>query len=149
MENTWRGERGVQDVNAWIWELGASIYTSREIGHGKFLNIGNRVIMCGKAIGWRNLALNWVSHLAWRLTDFLRQFSIGISLSNLRGRNCCHSAHIIIIGVSCSLRAVIRIKGFYRSCVPWGYRVGIFNYMLACMTLVGFDFWWCKQACWF
>ena len=71
---------------------------------------------------------------------FLASISIGISLSNLRGRNCCHSAHIIIIGVSCSLRAVIRIKGFYRSCVPWGYRVGIFNYMLACMTLVGFDF---------
>ena len=72
--------------------------------------------------------------------ELLASISIGISLSNFRGRNCFHSAHIIIIGVSCSLRAVIRIKGFYRSCVPWGYRVGILNYMLACMTLVGFDF---------
>ena len=27
---------------------------------------------------------------------FLASISIGISLSNLRGRNCCHSAHIII-----------------------------------------------------
>ena len=69
----------------------------------------------------------------------LASISIGISLSDFRGRNCCHSAQIIITGVSCSLRAVIRIKGFCRSCVPWGYRVGIFNFMLACMTLVGFD----------
>ena len=73
--------------------------------------------------------------------ELLASISIGVSLSNFRGRNRFSSAQIIIIGILCSLRAIIKVKGFYRSCVPRGFRIGIFNFMLACMALIGFDLW--------